>query len=106
MLKATNAGFDTLDGVSGSGSTRRTVLAAGAGLAATACTRAAEGPEGRTGPGSVRQPGVAAEQRPAVLVLAYDLDPAVSGPAGARALRPVLREWSRAHATIGVGPRL
>ena len=109
MLKATNAGFDTLDGISGAGSTRRKVLAAGAGLAVTACTRAGAEPEGQTGPDShgVRQPGVTGEQQRAALVLAYDLDPALSGTEGARALRAVLREWSRVPSlTVGIGPRL
>jgi deferrochelatase/peroxidase EfeB len=117
VLKATNAGFDTLDWIPGTGSPRRTVLAAGAGLAATACTRVGGEPHGRTGPDShgVRQPGVTTAQQRAALVLACDLDPALRGAEGARALRAVLRGWSRAldtdrpaslTATVGIGPRL
>lgn len=117
MLKATNAGFDTLDGIPGAGSPRRTVLAAGAGLAVTACTRVGGEPQGHTGPDApgVRQAGVTTEQQPVALVLAYDLDPALRGAQGARALEAALRGWGRVldadrpaslTATVGIGPRL
>lgn len=109
MLKATNAGFDTLDNPSGSGPARRSVLAAGAGLAVTGCTKGTG--DGREGPGSdgVRQSGVTTAQQSAALVLSYDL------AAGARELKAVLRTWHRAlaadrtpslTATVGIGPRL
>lgn len=60
-------------------------------------------------------------QQATALVLAYDLDPAVRGASGARALREVLQAWTdalagsgegdgsqqdRLTATVGVGPRL
>ncbi|MDN3020285.1 Dyp-type peroxidase [Streptomyces sp. S.PB5] len=109
MLKATNAGFDTLDTSSGPGIDRRTVLAAGAGLTVAGCAK--DPGDGHRGPahGGVRQPGVTTPQQRAALVLAYDLD------AGTRQLRAVLRTWGRAlkedrtptlTATVGLGPRL
>jgi len=107
--KATNAGFDTLDGPSGTGPARRTLLAVATGLAATGCTAAPR--SGREGPApdGVRQPGVTTAQQSAALVLSYDLT------ADPRRLRPVLDAWARAlaadgtpplTATVGLGPRL
>ncbi|MGW2614271.1 Dyp-type peroxidase [Streptomyces sp. NPDC001500] len=128
MPKATNVPIDAPP--------RRRVLIAGAGLglAATACTRTAGPPHrGAPGPGSgsgsrsgpgghgLRQAGVTTPQQATALLLAYDLDPAVRGAAGARALREVLGAWTdalaesrdedgspedRLTATVGVGPRL
>lgn len=95
------------------------MLAAGAGLAVAGCTRGAGEPEGRTGPGfhGVRQAGVTTPQQAAALVLACDLDAALRGAAGVRALKAVLGKWTRAlaraaertpslTATVGIGPRL
>ncbi|MER5193254.1 Dyp-type peroxidase [Streptomyces sp. NPDC002755] len=117
MLKATNAVSDT--------PTRRRVLIAGAGLGltVTACTRDADPPQDARGPGfhGLRQAGVTTPRQATVLLLAYDLDPALSGAAGARALKAVLGSWTRAlaetleadssraarlTATLGIGPAL
>ncbi|MGW2383062.1 Dyp-type peroxidase [Streptomyces sp. NPDC001658] len=119
MPKATDAGFNTLDVIYDSAPARRSVLAAaGAGLAATACTRADGDPAGRRGPGrhGARQDGVTTAQQRNALVLAHDLDPALRGAEGVRALKTVLWGWSRVladggrpaslTATVGIGPRL
>ncbi|MGW0874773.1 Dyp-type peroxidase [Streptomyces sp. NPDC002740] len=117
MLKATNAVSDT--------PTRRRVLIAGAGLGltVTACTRDADPPQDARGPGfhGLRQAGVTTPRQATVLLLAYDLDPALRGAAGARALKAVLGSWTRAlaetleadssraarlTATLGIGPAL
>ncbi|MCX5263447.1 Dyp-type peroxidase [Streptomyces sp. NBC_00199] len=96
MPKATNAVDDT--------PTRRSVLIAGAGigLTATACTREARPPAGAPGPGAHaarrRQAGVTTPQQATALILAYDLDPALRGAAGARELKAVFAEWTRALA--------
>ncbi|MDQ0830913.1 deferrochelatase/peroxidase EfeB [Streptomyces achromogenes] len=94
--KAKNAVDDT--------PTRRSVLIAGAGigLTATACTREARPPAGAPGPGAHaarrRQAGVTTPQQATALILAYDLDPALRGTAGARELKAVLERWTRALA--------
>ncbi|MER6558435.1 Dyp-type peroxidase [Streptomyces sp. NPDC001027] len=86
--------------------TRRSVLIAGAGigLTATACTREAGPPAGAPGPGAPaarrRQAGVTTPQQATALVLAYDLDPALRGAAGARELKAVLARWTRALADV------
>lgn len=117
VLKAMNAASDT--------STRRRVLIAGAGLGltVTACTRAAEPPEDARAPGfhGLRQAGVTTPRQATVLLLAYDLDPALRGATGARALKAVLGTWTHAlaetldsdssrttrlTATLGIGPAL
>jgi dye decolorizing peroxidase/deferrochelatase/peroxidase EfeB len=96
VLKAKNAVDDT--------PTRRSVLIAGAGigLTATACTREAGPPAGAPGPGAPaarrRQAGVTTPQQATALILAYDLDPALRGTAGARELKEVLARWTRALA--------
>ncbi|MEW2046032.1 Dyp-type peroxidase [Streptomyces sp. NPDC005476] len=117
MLKATNA-------VSAAPTRRRVLLAgAGLGLTATACSRDAGPPEDARGPGfhGLRQSGVATPRQATVLLLAYDLDPALRDAAGARALKAVLGTWTdalgqtlgsagsravRLTATVGVGPAL
>ncbi|MEU1186059.1 Dyp-type peroxidase [Streptomyces sp. NPDC005859] len=105
--------------------TRRRVLIAGAGfgLTVTACTRDAEPPEDARGPGfhGLRQAGVTTPRQATVLLLAYDLDPALRDTAGARALKAVLGTWTNAlaqtlasdssraarlTATLGIGPAL
>ncbi|MGW2044520.1 Dyp-type peroxidase [Streptomyces sp. NPDC001858] len=101
--------------------TRRRVLIAGAGigLTVTACTRAAEPPQGAPGPArhGVRQAGVTTPQQATALLLAYDLDPELRGAPGVRALKEVLGAWTRTvaergsaeaglTATVGIGPRL
>ncbi|MDX3798792.1 Dyp-type peroxidase [Streptomyces sp. AK04-3B] len=94
MPKAKNAADDT--------PTRRSVLIAGAGigLTATACTREARPSAGAPGPGARaarrRQAGVTTPQQATALILAYDLDPALRGAAGARELKAVLGSWTRA----------
>ncbi|MFD7933926.1 Dyp-type peroxidase [Streptomyces sp. NPDC059755] len=121
MPKATNAVSET--------PTRRRVLIAGAGagaglgLTATACTRDADQPEDARGPGfhGLRQAGVTTPRQATALLLAYDLDPALRGAAGVRALKAVLGAWTRAlaetlesdgsraarlTATLGIGPAL
>ncbi|MDR6973817.1 dye decolorizing peroxidase/deferrochelatase/peroxidase EfeB [Streptomyces sp. 3330] len=105
--------------------TRRRVLIAGAGLGltVTACTRDAGPPEDARGPGfhGLRQAGVTTPRQATALLLAYDLDPALRGAAGARALKAVLGTWTHAlaetlgsdgsraarlTATLGIGPAL
>ncbi|MDQ0580956.1 Dyp-type peroxidase [Streptomyces rishiriensis] len=105
--------------------TRRRVLIAGAGvgLTVTACARDADPPEDARGPGfhGPRQAGVTTPRQATVLLLAYDLDPALRGAAGARALKAVLGAWTHAlaetlgsdssraarlTATLGIGPAL
>ncbi|MDX3311079.1 Dyp-type peroxidase [Streptomyces sp. NPDC054884] len=85
--------------------TRRRVLLAGAGIgltatAATACTREADAPAGAPGPGARaarrRQAGVTTPRQATAMILAYDLDPALRGAAGARELKEVLGRWTRA----------
>ncbi|MFD9390652.1 Dyp-type peroxidase [Streptomyces sp. NPDC060000] len=117
MLKATNAASDP--------PTRRRVLIVGAGfgLTVTACGRDTEPPEDARGPGfhGLRQAGVTTPRQSTVLLLAYDLDPALRGAAGARELKAVLGTWTNAltqtlgsagsraarlTATLGVGPAL
>ncbi|WP_406008994.1 Dyp-type peroxidase [Streptomyces sp. NBC_00637] len=117
MPKATNAVSDP--------PTRRRVLITGAGLGltVTACTRDAEPPEDARGPGfhGLRQAGVTTPRQATALLLAYDLDPALRGAAGVRALRAVLGTWTHAlaetlgsdgsraarlTATLGIGPAL
>ncbi|KPI23116.1 Dyp-type peroxidase family [Actinobacteria bacterium OV320] len=119
MPKATNAVSET--------PTRRRVLIAGAGaglgLTATACTRDADQPEDARGPGfhGLRQAGATTPRQATALLLAYDLDPALRGAAGGRALKAVLGAWTRAlaetlesdgsraarlTATLGIGPAL
>ncbi|MGW6921456.1 Dyp-type peroxidase [Streptomyces sp. NPDC054950] len=121
MPKATNAVSET--------PTRRRVLIAGAGagaglgLTATACTRDADQPEDARGPGfhGLRQAGVTTPRQATALLLAYDIDPALRGAAGVRALKAVLGAWTRAlaetlesdgsraarlTATLGIGPAL
>ncbi|MFI1508988.1 Dyp-type peroxidase [Streptomyces sp. NPDC020597] len=75
---------------------------AGIGLTATACTREAGPPAGAPGPGAHaarrRQAGVTTPQQATALVMAYDLDPALRGTAGARELKAVLARWTRALA--------
>nr|WP_253267821.1 Dyp-type peroxidase [Streptomyces asoensis] len=117
MPKATNAASET--------PTRRRVLIAGAGLGltVTACTRGADPPEDARGPGfhGLRQAGVTTPRQATALLLAYDLDPALRGAAGGRALKAVLGAWTHALAetlesdssraarltvTVGIGPAL
>ncbi|WP_329217224.1 Dyp-type peroxidase [Streptomyces sp. NBC_01485] len=129
MPKATNVVYDT--------SIRRRVLIAGAGLglAATACTRDSDSDpqQDAHGPGApasgshglgfhgARQAGVTTPQQATALLLAYDLDPALRGAAGARALKAALGAWTHAlartldsegsravrlTATLGIGPGL
>ncbi|WP_235034495.1 Dyp-type peroxidase [Streptomyces sp. SLBN-115] len=117
MQKATNA-------VSGTPTRRRVLIAgAGLGLTVTACTRDADPPEDARGPGfhGLRQAGVTTPRQATALLLAYDLDPALSGAAGVRALKAVLGAWTHAlaetlesdssraarlTATLGIGPAL
>ncbi|SER78679.1 dye decolorizing peroxidase [Streptomyces sp. yr375] len=135
MPKATNVVYDT--------PTRRRVLIAGAGagagvglgLTATATmtgrTRDGDPQADAHGPGApgtpapgfygARQAGVTTPQQATALLLAYDLDPALRGATGARALKAVLEAWTRAlartleaegsraarlTATLGIGPAL
>ncbi|WP_405629547.1 Dyp-type peroxidase [Streptomyces sp. NBC_00016] len=117
MPKATNAVSET--------PTRRRVLIAGAGLGltVTACTRDADPPEDARGPGfhGLRQAGVTTPRQATALLVAYDLDPALRGAAGVRALKAVLGAWTHAlaetlesdgsraarlTATLGIGPAL
>ncbi|MFJ9018782.1 Dyp-type peroxidase [Streptomyces sp. NPDC102259] len=117
MPKATNAVSET--------PARRRVLITGAGLGltVTACTRDADPPEDAREPGfhGLRQAGVTTPRQATVLLLAYDLDPALRGAAGVRALKAVLGTWTQAlagtlesdssraarlTATLGIGPAL
>ncbi|MET8975176.1 Dyp-type peroxidase [Streptomyces sp. NPDC004539] len=109
------------------GPSRRTLLtgtAAGLGVvAATGCTRFPPPAPGTEHPGTPhpaprhrpRQPGITTPQPPAVLVLALDLAPHLTGPAAHRALAETLTRWTpllqhpkdpALTATLGFGPTL